>query len=76
MSSSMLTIVWRGDLLAKLRRKRGLTQVALARKIGCDPTEIARWEAGEERWPRGARIVQLAIALGVSVEKLTTKRVA
>lgn len=71
----MLTIVWRGDELARLRRDRGLTQVELARIVGCDPTEIARWEA-RTHWPRAERLVQLALALGVRVEDLATKEAA
>jgi transcriptional regulator with XRE-family HTH domain len=72
----MLKIVWRGDELARLRRDRGLTQAELARKIGCDPSEVARWETRSDIWPRAARLVQIAIALGVTVEQLATERAA
>lgn len=72
----MLTIVWRGDELARLRRDRGLTQAELARKIGCCREEIARWETRADVWPSAARLVQLALALGVQAEQLSTKRAA
>lgn len=45
------------------RRKLGLSQAALARKIGANPSSISRIEAGKEPpWPLRAR--RIADALG------------
>lgn len=38
--------------ISKLRREQGLSQVALAQKIGCHPSVIAQVEAGHRKpWP-------------------------
>lgn len=52
------------DQLAALRKKRGLTQAALAEKLGVEQPTIQRWEKGK-REPELAQLVALAAALGV-----------
>lgn len=36
-----------GESIAALRRKKGLTQEALASVIGVSPQSISKWETGE-----------------------------
>ena len=58
-----------GQHLVALREAAGLTQQALAGKLGVHPSNIGFWE----RWnkpPRGDIIPRLADALGVSVDEL------
>ncbi len=42
-----------GERIVYYRRLAGMTQWELARKLGVDPTTLARWERGE-REPQGA----------------------
>jgi DNA-binding XRE family transcriptional regulator len=39
----------RGEKLIAVRKKLGLAQKAMARKLGIDPTTLARWEKGRGR---------------------------
>lgn len=67
-----------GQRLAELREGAGLSQSALARRIGASQSAVSQIEAGE-RSPSYGMLVQFAEALGVSmaylvgaeVEKLT-----
>jgi transcriptional regulator with XRE-family HTH domain len=63
---AMPTPWWR---LQRLRRRRGFTQAALARKIGGHVMTISQLERGV-RQPSMAMLHRLAKALGVSVAKL------
>ncbi|MFA0080246.1 S24 family peptidase [Vibrio artabrorum] len=61
------------NLSSKLRNKRmslGLSQRALAKKIGVTSTSISQWER-EENIPKGASLFKLANVLDVSIEWLT-----
>jgi transcriptional regulator with XRE-family HTH domain len=60
---------WRGQRLQELRRRRQLTQVALAKRVQVHPITIARWE-GDARTPSMAALQRLAKALGVPVTAL------
>jgi transcriptional regulator with XRE-family HTH domain len=54
------------QLIATLRQawiSQGVSQAALAARIGCDRGEVARWLACRVQ-PAGRRLVQLADALG------------
>jgi predicted transcriptional regulator len=51
------------------RDYRGLSQRALAAKVGIDPSMVARWEAGRNL-PRLPELRRLAEALGLSVDTL------
>lgn len=52
------------DRLAALRKKKGLTQQALADKVGVEQPTIQRWEKGK-REPELAQLIALAKALDV-----------
>lgn len=52
-----------GVELRRVRRRLGLTQVALAGRLAVTPTTVARWERGERRiTPAMERLVRLAAA--------------
>lgn len=60
---------WRGDVLKKIRERRGLTQAALAEKVGVHQVTIARLETGE-RNPSMDLLQSLAKTLKVKVGEL------
>jgi transcriptional regulator with XRE-family HTH domain len=55
--------------LAELRKAAGLTQMALAAKIGTTPARVSGWE-GRGVEPSLKYLAPLAGALGVSLEQL------
>jgi transcriptional regulator with XRE-family HTH domain len=55
--------------LAELRRARGLTQAALAERIGVRPNQLSLYESGRSEPSLGV-LRQLAIALSVSCDDL------
>ncbi len=55
--------------LASLREKAGLTQKALAERLGVHQSNIAFWERWEKP-PRGDVLPKLAEVLGVSLDNL------
>jgi transcriptional regulator with XRE-family HTH domain len=57
------------EQLAELRRERGLTQAALAERIGVRANQISRYESGQSEPTLGV-LRQLAIALSVSADAL------
>jgi transcriptional regulator with XRE-family HTH domain len=60
---------WRGALLQRARKRRKLTQVALAGKVGVHQVTIARLESGTRR-PSMALLQRLAKVLGVPLTEL------
>lgn len=60
-----------GKLVAKLRKRKSLTQAQLAELIQVEPETISRLERGVAA-PSIQRVVCLAEALGVSVSELLT----
>lgn len=40
-----------GQILTGVRKSRGWTQTRVARILGCDPTSLTRYEAGESEPP-------------------------
>lgn len=58
-----------GERLARLREDAGLSQSALARRIGTSQSAVSQIEAGD-RSPSYGMLVQLADALGVSLAYL------
>jgi transcriptional regulator with XRE-family HTH domain len=60
---------WRGARLKRLRRQRGLTQAALARKIKGHVMSISRLERGDAT-PSIRMIQRLAKALDVPMTRL------
>lgn len=55
--------------LQELRRKKGLTQEELAEVLGVSRQAVSKWELGEG-YPEVEKLVALAKALGVSVDRL------
>jgi transcriptional regulator with XRE-family HTH domain len=60
---------WHGTRLQRARRRRGLSQAALGRKMGAHVMTISRMERGE-RQPSMAMLQKLAKALGVPAMRL------
>jgi len=58
-----------GAAISRHRRARGMSQAALAEAVGCDPSAVARWEAGT-RTPTAPRLVRVARALGCAAGAL------
>lgn len=52
-----------------IREEAGMTQTALAEKIGVSQQAVSFWETGE-RYPRTADLPRIADALGVSIDEL------
>ena len=52
-----------------LRKSQGLTQEALAEKIGVNPITVSQWERGKYS-PTASNIPKVAKALGITPEKL------
>lgn len=50
--------------LKELRKKAGMTQEQLAKKLGVGRSTVTRWEAEGERYPMGALLPKIAAALG------------
>ncbi len=55
--------------IEELRKKKGITQDALADMLHIDRSTIAKWETGVAN-PRADKIPALAEALGCSIEEL------
>lgn len=62
-----------GKRLRELRVRAGLSQQALADRIGTTPLDIRRYESGRVEHPRADRLAALAQALGVSIDSLTSE---
>lgn len=56
-------------ILSELRKSRGLTQQALADKLGVRQTSVAMWEKGKAL-PRTQKLVELANILDVDIKTL------
>jgi len=54
-----------GKLLAILRKKKGLTQKAVAERLGISPKTVSKWETGHG-FPDVGTVSALAVILGVS----------
>lgn len=60
-----------GALIAKLRKKQGLTQLDLAQKLNVSDKTISRWESGAG-FPEVIQFPMLADIFGVTVDYLMT----
>jgi transcriptional regulator with XRE-family HTH domain len=60
-----------GDRLAGAREAAGLTQQALAEKLGVKPNTIAAWE-NDTKEPRANRLQMVSGVIGVSMSWLLT----
>jgi transcriptional regulator with XRE-family HTH domain len=56
--------------LAKIRKEKGLTQEALARKAGISFHTLVKIEGGRIKNPRIETVIKLAKALDVSIDRL------
>ncbi len=65
----MSRVWWRGTVLQKARKRRKLTQAALAKKVSVHQVTIARLETGERR-PSMDLLHRLAKVLKVKVGDL------
>jgi len=65
----MSPVWWRGKVLRKIREKRGMTQTALAERVGVHRVTIAYLESGA-RQPSMDLLQRLAKALKVKVAEL------
>lgn len=55
--------------LRKERKKRGMTQIELAGKVGVSQTTVSQWES-TEKYPTLDKIYDIANALKISVSAL------
>jgi transcriptional regulator with XRE-family HTH domain len=58
-----------GKRLSELRKQKGLSQAALARKAGLTSQAVNQLERGK-RWPREATLRKLSTALDVALTDL------
>jgi transcriptional regulator with XRE-family HTH domain len=56
--------------LARFREARGLTRKQLALRLGCSPSQISRYESGQQQPRSPERFILLSAALGVSPAEL------
>ncbi|MBQ9779981.1 MAG: helix-turn-helix transcriptional regulator [Clostridia bacterium] len=67
----MIEIKQVGERISRLRQKKGMTQIALADKLGVTSQAISKWERGQS-FPDVSRLDELAELLGVAVAYLLT----
>lgn len=60
-----------GLRIKELRKARGMRQADLAEKVGVSPTAVTNWETSESL-PSEKTVVQLAAALGTTIDHLLT----
>ena len=58
-----------GKLIAQLRKEKGLTQKAVAEKLGVSPKAVSKWETGNG-FPDITLISELSQLFGVDISKL------
>lgn len=63
------------ERLAEIRKSKGLTQAALAERLGVEQPTVQRWEAGK-REPDLTQLMELAAALGVEPSALIDPDIA
>ena len=59
-----------GALIRKARERRGMTQLELGRSIGTSPPYISMLECGLTKGVSGARLTEIADALGLKTAEL------
>jgi len=59
-----------GSNIKKFRKEKGLTQDGLARRAGIPYTTLAKLESNVIRKPSVQTVAKIAIAVGVSIERL------
>jgi len=60
--------------IRRLRRRLGLTQVALAKRLGCAPNTVATWERGLYEPQKLMRIIVKALEKDNAARDLEGKR--
>jgi len=60
--------------LAKLRKEKGLTQERLAREANISYHTLLKLESGGIKNPKIETVIKLADALGISIDKLVTRK--
>jgi transcriptional regulator with XRE-family HTH domain len=55
----------------RIRTDAGLTQNALAKRVGLDPSQVSRLEKGRGN-PRWGTVRRVALGLGISLAELAT----
>ncbi len=63
-----------GEFLYQKRKKIGLTQEELGRKLGVTNKAVSKWEVGETL-PEVTMLEPLANLLGITVDELLTQRI-
>ena len=58
-----------GNIIAKLRKQNGLTQSALAERLGVSDKAVSKWESGQG-YPDITQFPVLAEIFGVSIDYL------
>ena len=58
-----------GKLIAQLRKEKGLTQKAVAEKLGVSPKAVSKWETGNG-FPDITLIAEISEIFGIDVAKL------
>lgn len=56
-------------MIKDMRKKAGLTQTELAKKLGIAQSAVSAWENGEKS-PRTAKLMEIAAALSCTVDDL------
>ena len=67
----MIDMKQMGERIGRLRQEKGLTQVALAEKLGISSQAISKWERGQT-FPDLSRLDELSELLGGAVAYLLT----
>ena len=57
------------DLLVKLRKERGITQVVLSEELGVTFQAVSKWERGENL-PDSDLLLKLAKFYGITVDEI------
>ena len=60
-------------MIKELRKKKGLTQMELARIAGVKQSVLSYIESGRTKHPRSDTLAAIAAALGVPIEELMKK---
>jgi transcriptional regulator with XRE-family HTH domain len=58
-----------GTMITRMRKRVGLSQVQLAKRMGVTQGAISQWESGQAK-PRTDLLFKLADVLGCSVDEL------
>lgn len=56
-------------MIKDMRKKAGITQTELAKKLGIAQSAVSAWESGEKS-PRTAKLMEIAAALNCTVDDL------